>query len=383
MQSCEMFKRQCLNKSPQRDKHLKKLREETENEDAGAHAFCPTRWTVRGKTLAAILNNHQELSDLWKWSLSILKDPEMKARVNGVQTMMSKFNFLFGCITGKTTLTHTDNLSKTLQNPKLSALEAQMIAKDSVNVLENERNDNAFDLFWELVTIRQERLSVEEPILPRQRKMPARYDEARDSYRFSETKKEHYRCIYHECIDVLVNVITERFDQPDYQIYLKMQELLLKGFSDEGGVEEELEVLNSTDDIDINTLRGQLKLLPSIAERHKFEPKRMNIMDIIKLMQLLKSAEREFISEVVMVVKLVLLAPATNAISERSFSALKRLKTHMCATMGDERLTNLMLLHIHRDKTDSLNLVDVANKFGGIRIREKECSVTSLLGTST
>ena len=97
------------------------------------------------------------------------------------------------------------------------------------------------------------------------------------------------------------NVITERFDQSDYQIYLKMQELLLKGFSDEGGVEEELEVLNSnySDDIYINTLRGQLKLLPSIAERHKFEPKNMNIMDIIKLMQSLKSAEREFISEVV------------------------------------------------------------------------------------
>ena len=82
-------------------------------------------------------------------------------------------------------------------------------------------------------------------------------------------------------------------------------------------------------------------------------------------MQSLKSAEREFISEVVMVVKLVLLAPATNAISERSFSALKRLKTYMRATMGDERLANLMLLHIHRDKTDSLNLVEVANKFVG------------------
>ena len=43
-----------------------------------------------------------------------------------------------------------------------------------------------------------------------------------------------------------------------------------------------IEVLNSnySDDIDINTLRGQLKLLLSIAERHKFEPKRMDIMDI-------------------------------------------------------------------------------------------------------
>ena len=46
--------------SPQRDTHLQILRKETQNEDAGMHAFCPTRWTVRGKTLLSILNNHEE-----------------------------------------------------------------------------------------------------------------------------------------------------------------------------------------------------------------------------------------------------------------------------------------------------------------------------------
>ena len=51
-------------------------------------------------------------------------------------------------------------------------------------------------------------------------------------------------------------------------------------------------------------------------------------------MQSLSVTEREFISEVIFVVNLVVLAPATNAISERSFSALKRLKTYMRATMG-------------------------------------------------
>ena len=31
--------------------------------------------------------------------------------------------------------------------------------------------------------------------------------------------------------------------------------------------------------------------------------------------------------------------------------------------MGQQRLNNLMVLHVHRDRTDSLNLVDVANDF--------------------
>ena len=49
--------------------------------------------------------------------------------------MMSKFDFLFGCTVGKTLLNQTDNLSQTLQNPKLSALEAQTIARNTVTTL--------------------------------------------------------------------------------------------------------------------------------------------------------------------------------------------------------------------------------------------------------
>ena len=145
-------------------------------------------------------------------------------------------------------------------------------------------------------------------------------------------------------------------------MYLKM----LKGFKEES-FEEELDIIASkySDDVDVIALRSQLELLPGIAERKEFDGKKMNIQDMIKLMQSQSVTEREFISEVTFVVKLVLLAPATNAISERSFSALKRLKTYIRAIMGDKRLQSLMVLHIHRNKVDQLNLIDIANKFVG------------------
>jgi hAT family C-terminal dimerisation region len=39
--------------------------------------------------------------------------------------------------------------------------------------------------------------------------------------------------------------------------------------------------------------------------------------------------------------------PVSNATAERSFSALKRLKTYLRCTMGEERLTGLALLHVN------------------------------------
>ena len=55
--------------------------------------------------------------------------------------------------------------------------------------------------------------------------------------------------------------------------------------------------------------------------------------------------------------------PATNAESERSFSAVRRIKTYLRSTMSQQRLNHLMLFHVHKNRTDGLNLVDVANNF--------------------
>ena len=58
-------------------------------------------------------------------------------------------------------------------------------------------------------------------------------------------------------------------------------------------------------------------------------------------------------SEVIKVAKILLVMPATNAISERSFSAMKLVKTYL----------QKMVLHVHKERVDSTNLIDVAKEF--------------------
>ena len=87
------------------------------------------------------------------------------------------------------------------------------------------------------------------------------------------------------------------------------------------------------------------------------------IFDIRDYFQSLSHAQRQLLDQVCRAVQLILVMPATNATSERSFSALRRVKGYLRSTMGQQRLNNLMVLHVHRDCTDSLNLIDVANDF--------------------
>ena len=54
---------------------------------------------------------------------------------------------------------------------------------------------------------------------------------------------------------------------------------------------------------------------------------------------------------------------ATNAESECSFSAVRRVESYLWSTMSQQHLNHLMVLHVHKDYTKKLVLVDVANDF--------------------
>ena len=140
----------------------------------------------------------------------------------------------------------------------------------TVKALKEDRNDNSFEIFWEYVIFMCKKLSIEQPVQQRKRKLPVRFDENQVTYHHPETPKEEYRKVYFECIDYLVNSIETRFNQPDYQIYLQMQELLLKSFRSESCNEELTELTKRyADDVDFNDLKTQLNMLPQISKKKR------------------------------------------------------------------------------------------------------------------
>ena len=108
-------------------------------------------------------------------------------------------------------------------------------------------------------------------------------------------------------------------------------------------------------------LKDQLCLLPTMATDHGYNLPNMTITDFIRFVQSLSAAERHFLSEFATLTKLMLLASATNAVCERSFSSLKGLKTYVRSTMRDDKLFHLIVLHVYKQFTDSLDLIQVAN----------------------
>ena len=67
--------------------------------------------------------------------------------------------------------------------------------------------------------------------------------------------------------------------------------------------------------------------------------------------------------QVKLAIKLWLLAPAANAVSERSASAVRRICTYLRTRSSQERFNNCMVLSVHQDEVDKLDVIDIANEF--------------------
>ena len=85
-----------------------------------------------------------------------------------------------------------------------------------------------------------------------------------------------------------------------------------------------------------------------------------SLVDVVKQMN---TYEKTHISQVIELFKLILVLPATNASSERSFSLLRLVKSYLRATTGQGRLNHLMIQSAYKEKVGELNLKDVAREF--------------------
>ena len=77
------------------------------------------------------------------------------------------------------------------------------------------------------------------------------------------------------------------------------------------------------------------------------------------------------ISEIITMCKLLLVNPATSAAGERLFSPGRRQKTWLHPTMTHIRFGNLKILNTHKQNTDKLCLMDVANEFAAVNENRK------------
>lgn len=111
------------------------------------------------------------------------------------------------------------------------------------------------------------------------------------------------------------------------------------------------------DDFDFVALETQLDLLPTLVHGQ-------NLDTIEAFSRWLKSSpSRKYLAQVEKLTELVLVLPATNATSERSFSTLRRLKSYLRNSIGQSRLNSCLMLNCYKQITDNIDTGDIIRQF--------------------
>ena len=177
--------------------------------------------------------------------------------------------------------------------------------------------------------------------------------------------------MYFQVLDLLVGELDIQFNQKLLEIPKSIERVLLASCIPDHKNRTDIDVPagikeNYSKDIDMRKLGHQLNHLPDLIQTSRKTDHYAPLKRVTTLHTLVSIFQdnpfiRKMLSEVENLLKIYITIPITTSTSKRSFSAMKRLKSSLRLTMTQQRLNNVMLLHIHKYDTDNLDMTDIAS----------------------
>ena len=107
------------------------------------------------------------------------------------------------------------------------------------------------------------------------------------------TVRDFYRQHYFECLDLIINNIKDRFDQPGFSVLSNLEDILLKAaWNEDYATELEFVLSMYKDDFDASKLKTQLELLSISFSSFEKRPTLLEVRDHFAAMS---SAQRSFV----------------------------------------------------------------------------------------
>ena len=165
---------------------------------------------------------------------------------------------------------------------------------------------------------------------------------------------EKYSLQFYEILNRTVGLIRTRFDERGMRAHIDLKQAIFAasfGQCTEYNVEQLRDYYGS--DFDYDVLKTELEMISNVS---------YPITNIGQFTFYVKPGSSLF-PQLYHVARLLLIMPGSNAVSERSFSAVNRVKMAYRSTMEQSRLNSLLLLHVHTSLTDAIEVDGVIDIF--------------------
>ena len=336
-------------------KRQRKLEEAIDQTQAGSTVkklkdLCRTRWVERIDALDRFKKLHSSLVSCFETISaegSSCWTPDSLTDASTLLLAISTTNFLSALVITSSSLSYLMALTKSLQSEAKEIVEAVTEISDLTSVLRDLRdNVDKYHDEW-FAEVEQMCTTVDtEPSLP---KLTSR--QTHRSNVSSQTPKEYYRrTITIPLLDHMLSEMDRRFSKHQQTaitgLYLVPSILVTKTLVEATSTLAKLSDMYSNNLPNPSSLQSEIHTWYLKWRQKKQEHGQQSLPTSLSFTLPHASSLFPNITELL---HILCTLPVTSCSAERSFSGLKRIKTVLRSTMGNERLTSLALLHLHRD----------------------------------
>ena len=279
--------------------------------------LCPTRWLCRLTAIECAIKHYETIIDSLLEMSAETGDTAVKA--NGLHDRFMKGTTLLGLHMTQKPLAVLEQLNSALQARSANVSGMLEATEITIKQLKLWRSDESFDSIFDKTEDVVESTDMEHICLPRIRNPPNRLvGNAQPCH--SATPRDLFRRQYFEYVDTSFQQLTNRFDvsKGDMKRHAELEAMLITGACN-ADVEEKYP------EIDTHKLEYQLPMFKGTTGAASMDEARTAYRGM-------DTTCRQMFSEVFVLLKLLLVCPASSCECERSFSCLRRLKTWLRST---------------------------------------------------
>ncbi|KAK1889542.1 52 kDa repressor of the inhibitor of the protein kinase [Dissostichus eleginoides] len=302
---------------------------------AGIPLMSDTRWGSRGKTVGAFL-------DHFKSAHSALTDLESRTssnsnKANNLRHSMESFDTIVTAVTTNKILGYIQPLTKELQSPNIDLMTAYKEAREVAQVISTLRNEKGFcDIYAQSIEL----ASTIDVVSSKKRVTNRQQNRANTP---SQSIEEHYRLnLFYPFIDHVTSQLNTRFVENSEPAMLATY-LIPSALS---------RLTKDKQEMMVSWYREDLPQPDSIdQEIHRWKVKNQPpTLLVLTAKDTLNMINVQYYPNIHCILSIYLTLPMTTCSCERSFSALRRLKTWLRSSIGNDRLSGLAMMHVHRNR---------------------------------
>ena len=203
---------------------------------------------------------------------------------------------------------------------------------------------------------RIEELCLKPLTLPRPHRTPRKISGAASDFN-ALSVHQHYRLKYYEAFDTAMQQLRKRFDEGSPGLSSFFRLLCWQNddlFDEDSEVTREIMRIPG---INIFELRSEMKVLSKTINKN------FDLESVTSKFQEMHTTTRQLFPNFETLLRNLLVRPASSVECERSFSALRRLKTWLRSTMTQKRLNSVVLLHVQRDTLEKIDMEKLIHNF--------------------